>query len=285
MAKKSLFFKREVKRIKDVKETLKALEKISSANLHFWRKIQRIQKEYDEKLKMIISDFGEFEIESPFFKENNVGKELKVVFSVEGKFCGKILNPLLDFVGINLKKDDEVLITGERGKNLLEKRNIKVNYFFKMKREIPTEKDIREIKDLIISGFLKKKWRKIVVFYIEFESLASQNPKAFEFLPFDFQSLREKIKEKKLLGSPIFEPSREKIFNFLIKEYLEFTLYEKILETKLSELVARSVSLEEAGEKADELISQINLQFLRTKRESITKEVTELFSHKILIKR
>ncbi len=285
MAKKSLFFKREVERIKDVKETLKALEKISSANLHFWRKVQKIQKEYDEKLKMIISELGELEFESPFFKENEVEKQLKVVFSVEGKFCGKILNPLLDFVEINLKKNDEILIVGERGKNLLEERNVKIDYFFNSKREIPTEKDIREIKNFIISGFLRKKWRKILVFYIEFESLASQKPKVFEFLPFNFQFLKEKIEKKEILGFPIFEPSRKEVFDFLIKEYLEFSLYEKILETKLSEIVARSISLEEAGEKADELIYQINLQFLKTKRESITREVTELFSHKILIKK
>jgi ATP synthase F1 gamma subunit len=285
MAKKSLFFKREVEKIEDLRETLKALEKISSANLHFWQKRQKIMKKYQEKLELILSKFGKFEFFSSLFKENKVQKQLKVILSVEGKFCGKILNSLLDLVEMNLRKEDEILVRGERGKKLLEERKIKIDYFFKAKREIPTEEDIREMKNFIISEFLNKKWKRVIVFYIGFESFAIQKPKIFEFLPFNFEILKKKAEKEEALGFPIFEPSRKRILNFLIKEYLEFILYEKILETKLSELVTRSLTLEEASDKAKKLIYQTYLQFLRTKRDQITRQVTELFSHKVLIKR
>jgi len=284
MAKKFLSFKKQIAEIEDIKETVKALEKISAANIHNLKIVSQQMEDYEIAIKKIFCRIEKEKIFHRFFNKPKTAKTLKVVLSTEGGFCGGILNQLFDFFQSDLKKDDQVLVIGEKGKKLCRERGIKFSWFFPGTKEIPKEEDIREIKEFIISLFLSKKFGQVLVFFPHFESLAVQRPKIFSFLPIDKKKFKEEIKIKEdvgeVLGYPIYEPSPREILDYLIKEYLGLVFYHKILETKLSELSARTIAMEEAGQKAKDLINRLFYQYLRVKRETITKEITDLYAHR-----
>lgn len=310
MAKKYLYFKKQISAIEDIKETVKALEKISAANIHFLKiTVQRL-RDYELNLRKIFSDLPKEKISSPLLQKNQSPKKLKVILTLEKGFCGSLVNSLLDFVEVGLKKDDKILVVGEKGKKLCKERKIKLDYFFPASKDIPREEETREIKEFIFSQFLAQKIGEVAIFYPAFRSLAIQEPTTFTFLPFEKRDYYpqtgrpasqarlasrpttlqphppypKKESSEFTLGYPIYEPSKKEILNYLIKEYLEIVFYQKVLETKLSELSAKTVAMEEAGEKAEKLVKNLWQQYFREKREQITKEITDLSSHRLIFK-
>ncbi len=284
MAKKFIFFKKQILEIEDIGETVKALEKISAANVHSLKITSQRLIKYERALKKVFCDIAEKHISHPLFRKLRTFKKLKVILLTEEGLCGVLLNRLLDFVQLSLEENDKILVIGEKGKKLCEERGIKIDYFFSGTKDIPKKEDIRPIKDFIISQFLTEEINQVLIFYPEFESLAIQNPAIFSFLPFDKEKFKEELgKElKEVVGYPIYEPCQKEIINYLLKEYLGLVFYQKALETKLSELSARTVAMEEAAEKAQKLINQLSHQYFRIKREAITKNINDLYSHRAI---
>ena len=78
----------------------------------------------------------------------------------------------------------------------------------------------------------KEKFSQVDILYPQFVSLSQQTPNFVLFLPFEF---RIDEGEKTSEGLPIFEPSKEKIFDNLLEKYigsffLKFFLYTKLLK-------------------------------------------------------
>jgi len=279
MAKRYIVFKRQVSEIEDIEEMAKALEKIAAANVHYLNITSQKMKEYDKEIKRILCNLGTRTLFHPLFRQKR-GKKLNVLLTSEKGLCGSLLNKLLDFFDLKTKKEDKVLVIGKKGEELLRERGRKADYFFPAQKEIPQKEDIKRIEKLVISQFLAGRLSEVVIFYPSFESLAVQNPSAFTLLPIEERKFREETgKIKEIEGLPIYEPNKKQILDYLIKEYLGLVFYQVILETKLSELSARTVAMEEAGENAQELIKQITLKYFREKREQTTKSINDLYSH------
>jgi len=282
MAKKYLLFKKELSKIKDLKETIKALEKISAANIHFLKITSQRMEDYEKELKNILSSLKTKALSHPLFKEKKVKEKLKVLLMPQKGLCGSILNQLADFFEKDLEKNDKILVVGEQGKKLLKERKIKIDFFFSGFEEIPKESEVRKIKKFILFQFLKKKVSEVIIYYPKFETFVIQRPAKFIFLPIGREKFEKEIEESFDLADPIFEPNLKKVLDYLLKEYLGVVVYQKILETKLSELSARTFTLEKAGQKTDDLIKNLSYQYLQEKREAVTKSLNDLFSHRMI---
>ena len=285
MSKKFIFLKKQILWIKDIRETVKALEKISAANVHNLEMTAQIVADYEAILEKIFCDIPEKDISHPLFNKRQSQKRLQVILTTEKGLCGALLNRLLDLVQSNLKKDDKILVVGEKGRRLLQERMIKIDYFFQGTEDIPREKDIKPIRDFVISQFMSKKISQVLIFYPRFKSLAVQNPTFFSFLPFDKETFKKEMKEENItpiLGELIYEPNKKQIMDYLVKEYLGLVFNQKVLEAKLSELSARTVAMKDASENAKKLVSQLSYQYFEEKREAITKNITDLYSHRAI---
>lgn len=285
MAKKFIQLKKQISGIEDIKETVKALEKIAAANVHRLKITSQRMKDYEKLLKKIFYDIPEKSISNPLFRKYRALRRLKIILATEKGLCGNILNRLLNYFQATLKEgSDEIMVLGEKGKKLLEERGLKINYFFHIPKDIPQERDTREIKKLILSRFLSERYNQVLIFYPSFKTLAWQKPESLIFLPLLQERFEAETKGEGVeisLGEPIYEPSQKEIIDYLIKEYLGLVFYQKILETKLSELSARTMAMETASEKAKNLLFQLSHQYFRVKREAATKEINDLYSHRL----
>ncbi|MFN3477823.1 MAG: F0F1 ATP synthase subunit gamma, partial [bacterium] len=74
----------------------------------------------------------------------------------------------------------------------------------------------------------------------------------------------------------IFEPSVEKIGEYVFELYLNSVVYKLLIESKLSEFSSRYSAMNTATENADNLIKELKLFFFKKRQESITKELLEI---------
>ncbi len=171
------------------------------------------------------------------------------------------------------------------------------------------KEEIEYITDYIFNQFKNGTFSQVDILYPKFISLANQQAFLISFLPFNFTSnflnnTSEKDKditfhlnkryqkndEFKLLGNkvtknglPIFEPSKRKIFNQLLQKYIKVFFYKIIMETKLSELSARTVAMEHSAKKTKEFIKKSTLYYAKNRRRIVTQRQLESFiAHKIV---
>ncbi|MCD6500751.1 F0F1 ATP synthase subunit gamma [bacterium] len=279
MAKKISELKKEISRINDIKETLKALEKISAANLHNLKILTQRMREYEKALKEIFVDLEEFS--HPLFEKPKAKKRLKVLIGQEKGLTGRLISRMIDFFQQNLNENDDIVVLGRQTKKICQELNIKPNFFFLETRKIPNEKDIQELKNFLISQFLTKRYQEVLITYPFFKNFAQQIPREIIFLPIN----SEKFLRKKNISPflyPIYEPSKKEVVDYLIKKYLEISFYQKVLEGKLSELTSRVLFVEESAERASNFVRILSRQYFRQKREKATKTLTDLYSYRVI---
>jgi ATP synthase F1 gamma subunit len=269
MAKKFIKLKNDVLKLRDLEETIKAIEKISASEIHLLKKQRYILKVFRENLENILQEIEKDGFNFPFFKVNSEKRLLFVISSDKGN-CGGLFHNLLEFLVKIKKEKDKVYIFGRKGEEIADQKKIKYDFSLEAGLDF-----FQKIKDKLVLSFLKREVGKIYIVYPEFKSLTSWHPTISKFLPIEKNYFEKK---KPYKGYVFFEPSKRKILNYLIEEYLEVFLLEKIVETKLCEFSARTVTMEKAEEKTKKLIKNLNHQYFRIKKKEITKGLTDLYS-------
>jgi len=280
MAKKFIELRKDVSNIEDIESTVKALEKIAAANIHNLELATARMRMYEEAIGEFFSDINTEELSGDYFQAGKKGRML-VIMGPEEKLCGDITRSLLRFSLPYLKKDSEILAVGQYVRRTLEETGIKVNYFFNLSKEVPSEFEARTIRDLILKKFQSRQLSEVIIFYPSFQTLAVHPPRLFKFLPINKDKFMANFNRLRNIhfDNAIYEPSKTAILRYLTEEYLDLAFYEKILETKLSEFSARTIAMGEAEKKAKKLIKNLYHRYFRIKRADITKSITDLHFH------
>ena len=74
----------------------------------------------------------------------------------------------------------------------------------------------------------------------------------------------------------LFEPNPEVVLGYLLTKYLDIYMYQVLLNAKASELSARMVSMKNATDNAETLISNLTLEYNKLRQGNITKELLEI---------
>jgi F-type H+-transporting ATPase subunit gamma len=74
----------------------------------------------------------------------------------------------------------------------------------------------------------------------------------------------------------VFEPSAKAVLDYLVGQYLNIYLYYVLLNAKASEQSARMVSMKNATDSAETLISELKLEYNKLRQGNITKELLEI---------
>ncbi len=86
--------------------------------------------------------------------------------------------------------------------------------------------------------------------------------------------------EKLLKGANefLFEPSADHVLGELLPHYLNFQVYQILLEAKASEHSSRMVAMKNATDNAKQIIKDLTLEYNKLRQANITKELLEISS-------
>jgi len=76
----------------------------------------------------------------------------------------------------------------------------------------------------------------------------------------------------------LFEPSAEQVLGELLPHYINFQVYQILLEAKASEHSARMVAMKNATDNANQLIKDLTIEYNKLRQANITKELLEIAS-------
>jgi F0F1-type ATP synthase, gamma subunit len=78
-----------------------------------------------------------------------------------------------------------------------------------------------------------------------------------------------------LLGY-IFEPNSEGVLEVMLPYYLQYQIFQMILDARASEHSARMVAMKNATDNAHEFIKDLTLEYNKMRQASITNELLEI---------
>jgi ATP synthase F1 gamma subunit len=274
-----LVYKDQIEGFREVGETVKTVEKIAAASISRLRQDMANIDAYQANIGRILTRLSLFHEVDRTSKVTGV--PAIIVLTSDKGLTGGLWRRTIDTFLTTARQKYEVLITvGSRGEKYLKEEAVESTQTFGSDADA-----LRFVTD----GFRAGRFVRVDILYPKFMSLAEHRPTIVPFLPFSFDERSRSTEEPHVggieYGSPIVEPMRAlpEIFERLMRKYIDAFFQQIAAEGKLSEFSARTVSMEHASAKTDELIKGLVLGYRTEHRRSLTQKQLESFiAHKIV---
>jgi len=220
----------------------------------------------------------------PFFKKRSLEKSFIVVISsnrgLAGAFNSRIVSKALALALDNKNNGikSSFVTFGKKGAKLLARHSFLIAADF-AKNDITSDlAKIMPLANFILKSWLEGLCDKVELVYSNFVSALRQNVEVKSLLP--LSSLKSGQKFKDILYS--FEPSPEKVLEYLVPRLIQIQIYSAVLENEASEHSSRMIAMKNAKEASLDLLFELELLFNKMRQENITRELLEITSAKTM---
>jgi F-type H+-transporting ATPase subunit gamma len=208
-----------------------------------------------------------------------------IVISTDKGLCGA-LNSNLQREAAKSDRETTIYITAGRKASQFvarTKRRLAAEFTYK---DSPQFFEARVISKFAQDLFLRGEVDRVDVLFTNFISTLNQQPRIRPLLPVgeiravsvevEGEEAAEKLKRGDL--EFLFEPGPAQVLGALLPHYLNFQVYQLLLEAKASEHSARMVAMKNATDNAKQLIKDLTLEYNKLRQANITKELLEISS-------
>lgn len=265
--------KRQLRSVKSTKKLTNAMLLVSTAKLQKERGRLFANNKYAGVFMDLLDKALHAKIEgeetNKYLIQSKVNNPLHIVFTSNSGLCGSYNLELLKFVEQNVSKEEPIFAIGTYGIRWLMSRD------YMVVKQIDELNDfhpstINRLIDNIMTLYYNDEISSIDIFYTDYINTLKFEPKIHMLLPIEID--RENIEETDLL----LEPSRDEVLNKLIPMYISSQIYEKFLESKISENAARRLAMDGANQNADVLIDDLQIRYNQARQTAITQEMNEI---------
>lgn len=295
--------KSRLRAVKNVGQITKAMEVVSATKMRKAQEVALNSRVYSYTALHLLEKMTKYSpVQNPLIQNRPVKKTLVVIVSSDkglaGSFNTQVLRSVDKFLSQENFTDDNlsVIAIGKKSVNYAVKKKYDLAGKFTGVGDYAKPGEVAPIATLIVDGFLKGNWDKVIAISTHFKSALKQETLIRQILPADFNKIRETVKElipehgrySDIISDTsgngdneieyIFEPSPEKAISALIPHLIKMQIYHLILEANASEHSARRVAMKTASDNADELAENLNLTYNKARQSNITSELIEITS-------
>jgi len=217
----------------------------------------------------------------PLLEIRDVKKELILIISTDKGLAGA-LNTNLFRETANFDQAKTVyVVTGKKARQFVARTKRELLADFELK-DAPSFVETKPLARFCLEKFLGRDVDKVSVLYTHFINTISQKPTLQTLLPisnFDLPKKHEDAKEGEdvdpMLGY-IFEPNALGVLDIMLPYYVEYQVYQMILDARASEHSARMVAMKNATENANQFIKDLTLEYNKMRQAGITTELLEI---------
>ncbi len=274
--------KRRISTAQNISKITKAMEMVAASKMKKAQDQALASRPYAESLFNSLKMLAGKTDSSlhPLLSHHETGKDVALIISTDKGLCGSLNTNLFKALSHwkQLQEQPIVIAIGKKAVKYARTYGYELEAQF---TEIPDQvsvNDLLPISTLIIDGFLKKEFRSVTLIYTDFINTLTQTTAVAKLLPLETPSSHadDPTDIEPMEAAYVFEPSPKVILDELLPYYVENAIYQSLLEAKASEQSARMVAMKNASENANELMSELELMFNKTRQESITNELLEI---------
>lgn len=283
--------RRRIKSVKNTAQITRAMELVAAAKMKKAQDQALAGRAYADELNKVLVNLKENVDENahPLLEKRDGQKTLTLVISTDKGLCGGLNANLLKEVNNANTDETEYVTVGRKLRLNLMKSGKDIKADFVVKDPVPFA-EARPISKFLTEQFLSGEYDSIKVAFNDFKSTMVQEPKVVQLLPIESDSLGEKQdyegvgkgvvgetdKKAALEKEYLFEPSPMKVLDTLLPQYVNFQVYQMLVESRASEHSARMVSMKAATDNAKEMVADLTLEFNKLRQAAITAELLEI---------
>jgi F-type H+-transporting ATPase subunit gamma len=276
--------RRRIKSVKNTAQITKAMQMVASAKMRRAQQVAIAGRPYatlmNDVLAAVSAGAGEFS--HPLMEKREVRKRAVIVISTDKGLCGALNTNLLREAA-KLPKDTLFITAGRKASQFAArtKRELAAEFTYK---DNPQFSEARAISKFAQELFLDGKVDAVDVLYTNFINTLTQKPTLSQLLPIGElravssdvtgDNAPEKLGEGK--SEYLFEPDAGTVLGNLLPHYLNYLVYQYLLEAKASEHSARMVAMKSATDNAKQIIKDLTLEYNKLRQANITKELLEI---------
>lgn len=279
--------RRRIRSVKNTAQITKAMQMVAASKMRKAQQAALAGRPYaslmNEVLGHVVFHAGDFS--HPLTEKREVRKRCVILVSTDKGLCGA-LNSNLMREAVKFDREQTIFVTaGRKGAQFIARtrRHLGAEFTYK---DAPLFGEARAICRFARDLFVKEEVDEVSILFTNFISTLNQRPEVFRLLPVSeikgvVAGVHGHATSQELMeGSSefLFEPSADEVLGALLPHYLNFQVYQILLEAKASEHSARMVAMKNATDNANQLIKDLTLEYNKLRQANITNELLEISS-------
>jgi F-type H+-transporting ATPase subunit gamma len=274
--------RRRIKSIRNTAQITKALQMVAASKIGRAQQRALAARPYASVMNRVLVSLQARTDHKlhPLLEVREVRKELVLVISTDKGLAGPLNTNLFREV-VRFDADKAVFVVAGRKAR---------QFIARTKRELLADFDMHDrvafleakpIGQFVTEKFLNREVDKVSVLYSHFVNTINQQPTVRTLLPItNFDVPHGSNEGPAATTDPMigykFEPSPEKVLDVMLPYYIQYQVYQMLLDARASEHSARMVAMKNASDNAKEFIKDLTLEYNKMRQASITTELLEI---------
>jgi F-type H+-transporting ATPase subunit gamma len=278
--------RRRIKSVKNTAQITRAMQLVAAAKMKKAQDQAIAGRDYATQLNQVLVNLkNNVEEEShPLLQKREGKRELMLVISTDKGLCGALNTNLFKKVRSNSGDETHFVTVGRKLRTILGKiYTDRLEADFEVKDPVPFA-EARPIAKFLTKAFLEGNYDKVSIAYNSFVNVMNQVPTVVQLLPLTAQDVGENedngrtsaAKAAALSKDYTFEPSPMQVLDTLLPLYINFQVYQTLVEARASEHSARMVAMKAATDNAKKFIKELTLEYNKARQAAITAELLEI---------
>ena len=282
--------RRRIKSVKNTAQITKAMQLVAAAKMKKAQDQAANGRHYAEMLNKVLVNLKEQAEEGlhPFFSEGKGGKLLVLLVSSDKGLCGALnTNLFKKLITTDFGTEDVDYVTvGKKGVQAINRlrRHLLADFPIKDPAKFA---EVRGVGRFLQEKFLTGEYKKVLVVFNNF--IITVIPTVEQILPVNPVTLGGKrdfapqIETATATTEYTFEPSAAVVFETVLPQYVNDTVYQMVLESRASEHSSRMVAMKNATDNAKQMIKDLSLEYNKLRQAAITTELLEITTAKMAL--
>ena len=276
--------RRRIKSIRNTAQITKAMQMVAASKMRRAQQNALAGRPYAKLMNKVLVSLQERTDAKlhPLLQIRPVKQELVLVISTDKGLAGA-LNTNLMREALRFEADKTVYASsGRKARQFIARGRRQLLADFELK-DSPTFVETKTIGKFCIEKFLSGDVDKVSVVYTHFINTINQHPVVQTLLPIsNFEATQTEAEKaaakehKDPLLAYLFEPEPEGVLDYMLPYYIEYQVYQMILDARASEHSARMVAMKNATDNAHQFIKDLTLEYNKMRQASITTELLEI---------
>jgi F-type H+-transporting ATPase subunit gamma len=271
--------KRRIKSVKNIQQITKAMEMVAAARLRRVQERAKACNAYADKFREVLENVAANPKNrtNPLLVDRGEEKILYFVVGADKGLAGAYSSNLLREAVSRISATGyaKIVVTGRKVRDFLVRRGYTVDKSFIGISDKPFFDDAVRIAQYLTAAYTSGEVNQVYVIYTHFYSPMNHRPMMKMMMPLDLPGVE--LGDDAVEASPyIVEPSPQEVLERILPRYMETMVYLSLLQAGASELGARMTAMGSATTNAQDIISQLVLNYNKVRQAAITREISEI---------
>ncbi len=275
--------RRRIKSIRNIGQLTKAMQMVAASKMRRAQQHALAGRPYASLMNKVLVSLQKRTDPRlhPLLEIRPVKKELLLIISTDKGLAGALNTNLFREAGHFDVAKTAFVVTGRKARQFVARTKREMLADFELK-DAPSFVETKPIAKFCTEKFLSHEVDKVSVLFTHFINTVNQRAVVETLLPISSFNLPKKHEESAqpegtdpMLGY-VFEPNSEAVLDAMLPYYIQYQVYQMILDARASEHSARMVAMKNATDNANQFIKDLTLEYNKMRQAGITTELLEI---------